>query len=446
MPTFVPSGLAAAVRVASSRLVRLTRDQVESARARWQSEIKAPARETASQTARGPLAGIKVFDLSRVLAGPTCTMLLGDMGAEVIKVERPEAGDDTRQWGPPFVGSESTYYLSCNRNKKSITLNLKSERGQQIAAALAGQSDVLVENLLPGTLDKFGLGYDALKARNPGLIYCSITGFGQNGPYRDRPGYDLLVQAMGGVMSITGEPNGEPMKVGVAISDITSGLYATTAIVAALAARNRTGVGERIDISLLDSTVSWLANVGSEYLMTGQRPERHGNAHASIVPYQAFKTADRYIVIAVGNDGQWARFCRAIERPDLAADERFGTNPLRVEHRDVLIPMLEQLFATRPATDWLTRLERADVPAAPVNALDDVFADPQVRARQMLLAAPHRALGTVRMANSPLKFNSQTEPPRTAPPALGQHTDEVLHERLRLSRAEIQALRKDGVL
>ncbi len=432
--------------VATSRLGRLARDQVESTRARWQAEIQALPRVASSSTVSGPLKGIKVLDISRVLAGPTCTMLLGDMGADVIKVERPDKGDDTRQWGPPFAGGESTYYLSCNRNKKSITLNLKSERGQQLAAALAVQSDVLVENLLPGTLDKLGLGYETLKQANPRLIYCSITGFGQNGPYRDRPGYDLLVQAMGGVMSITGEPDGEPMKVGVAISDITSGLYASTAILAALTARARTGVGDRIDISLLDSTVSWLANVGSEYLTTGARPQRHGNAHASIVPYQAFKTSDRYIVIAVGNDGQWGRFCRAIERPDLAADERFRTNPLRVKHRDVLIAMLEQLLATRPASEWLDRLTRADVPSAPVNTLDDVFADPQVLARGMLLQAPHPAVGTVRMTGSPLKFDSQPERPSSAPPLLGQHTDEVLRTRLGLGRGEIEALRHAGVL
>lgn len=443
MPTFVPPGLARAMRyVTTSRLVRATRDQVESARARWRAEAKTPS----VQSQQGPLAGLTVLDLTRVLAGPTCTMLLGDMGAQVIKIERPKTGDDTRQWGPPFAGGESTYYLSCNRNKKSVTLNLKSERGQQLAAALAAQSDVLIENLLPGTLASLGLGYESLKRRNPGLIYCSITGFGQSGPYRDRPGYDLLVQAMGGVMSITGEPDGEPMKVGVAISDITSGLYAATAILAALAARQRTGAGDRIDISLLDSTVSWLANVGSEYLVTGARPARHGNAHASIVPYQAFKAKDRYIVVAVGNDGQWARFCRALERADLAADERFRTNPLRVKHRAILVPLLEQVFVARAAAEWLARLERADVPCAPVNALDDVFADPQVLARQMLLQAPHPTLGTVRMANSPLKLASQSAPPRTAPPLLGEHTDEVLGERLRLSRAELEVLRKDGVL
>lgn len=373
-------------------------------------------------------------------------MLLGDLGAEVIKVERPTTGDDTREWGPPFVAGESAYYLSCNRNKKSITLNLKSERGQQLAAALAAGSDVLVENLLPGTLDKFGLGYDTLKQANPRLIYCSITGFGQDGPYRNRPGYDLLVQAMGGVMSITGEPDGAPMKAGVAISDITAGLYAAIGILAALSARTRTGVGERIDISLLDATVSWLANVASDYLVTGNAPRRHGNAHASIVPYQAFQVADGHIVIAVGNDDQWRRFCRTIERPDLADDERFRTNPLRVKNRAALIPVLEQLLALHPAAYWLERLERAEVPAAPVNTLDRVFADPQVLARGMLRETEHPTIGALRLAGSPLKVGSVTEQPLAAPPLLGQHTDEVLRRHLGLNRAAIDELRRSGAI
>lgn len=393
-----------------------------------------------------PLADIKVLDLSRVLAGPYCTMLLADLGAEVVKVERPGTGDDTRQWGPPFAGGESTYFLSCNRNKKSVTLNLKSPKGRELAAALAEQSDVLVENLLPGTLDELGLGYEALKQINPRLIYCSISGFGQDGPYRERPGYDLLVQAMGGVMSITGEADGQPMKVGVAISDVTSGLYATVAILAALAARERTGMGDRIDISLLDSTVSWLANVASAFLVTGNTPKRYGNAHASIVPYQSFRTADGHIVVAVGNDGQWERFCRAIERPDLHADERFRTNPSRVQHRDMLIPILEQYLATRPAAYWLERLEQAEVPAAPVNTLDRVFTDPQVLARRMLLEVPHPTIGQLRMTGSPLKLQSTGERSVSAPPLLGQHTEEVLQERLGVSREEIETMKGAGVV
>lgn len=393
-----------------------------------------------------PLAHVRVLDLSRVLAGPYCTMMLGDLGAEVIKVERPGTGDDTRRWGPPFAAGESTYFLSSNRNKKSITLNLKSPRGRELAAALAQNSDVLVENLLPGTLDELGLGYETLKEANPRLIYCSLTGFGQDGPYRDRPGYDLLIQAMGGVMSITGEPDGEPMKVGVAISDVTAGLHAATAILAALAARERTGVGDRVDVALLDSTVSWLANVASAYLATGERPKRYGNAHASIVPYQAFRARDGHFVLAVGNDDQWQRFCRAVERPDLAADERFRTNPARVQSRDVLIPLLEELFAARPASDWLERLEQAEVPAAPVNALDQVFADPQVRARRMAVEATHPTIGRLSMTGSPLKLGSIADRPLAPPPLLGAHTDEVLGQRLGLTRAEIDELRRAGAI
>jgi formyl-CoA transferase len=393
-----------------------------------------------------PLQNIRVLDLSRVLAGPHCTMVLSDLGAEVIKVERPETGDDTRQWGPPFAGGESAYFLSSNRNKKSITLNLKSEKGKQLAAALASKSDVLIENLLPGTLDKMGLGYDALKQRNPRLVYCSITGFGQDGPYRDRPGYDLLVQAMGGVMSITGEPDGEPTKVGVGICDITAGLYAATAICAALTARERTGVGDRIDVALLDSTVSWLANVASAYLITGNRPKRYGNAHPTIAPYEAFHASDGYFVVAVGNDGQWQRFCRAVERADLYADERFRTNPLRVEHRDVLIPILVEYLASKPMVHWLERLEKGGVPAAPVNAVDQVFADPQVLARRMVLDVPHPTIGNLRMVGSPLKMASLTERPLVAPPLLGEHTEQVLRDQLGLRLEEVEKLRGEGVI
>lgn len=393
-----------------------------------------------------PLQHIKVLDFSRVLAGPHCTMVLSDLGAEVIKVERPATGDDTRQWGPPFTHGESAYFLSSNRNKKSITLNLKSEKGKQLAAALAAKSDVLVENLLPGTLERMGLGYDALKQQNPRLVYCSITGFGQDGPYRDRPGYDLLVQAMGGVMSITGEPDGEPMKVGVGICDITAGLYAATAIGAALAARERTGVGDRIDVALLDSTVSWLANVASAYLVTGSRPKRYGNAHPNIAPYEAFQAADGYFVVAVGNDGQWQRFCRAVERPDLGADERFRTNPLRVENRNVLIPILVEYLATRPVAHWLERLERGEVPAAPVKTLDQVFADPQIHARRMSVEVAHPTIGNLRLVGSPLKMASVKQRPLSAPPLLGQHTEEVLQQHLGLKPEEIEALRREEAI
>ena len=393
-----------------------------------------------------PLERIKVLDLSRVLAGPYCTMLLGDLGAEVIKVERPGGGDDTRQWGPPFVGGESAYFLCCNRNKQSVTLNLKSEQGRAIVTALAARCDVLVENFLPGTLDDLGLGYDTLKAINPRLVFCSITGFGQDGPYRDLPGYDLLIQAMGGVMSITGEPEGAPMKVGVAIADINAGLFAANAILAALVARATRNVGERIDIALFDSTVAWLANVGESYLVTGNVPQRYGNGHPSIVPYQAFRAADDYLIVAIGNDGQWERFCLAIERPDFAEHPRFRTNPLRVKNRAVLVPLLEQILAARPAADWLARLGSAGVPSGPVNTIDRVFADPQVRARRMLLEVEHPGAGPLRLASSPMKFASMADIAQAPPPTLGQHTDEVLSRQLGYDRATLESLRAEGVI
>lgn len=393
-----------------------------------------------------PLARIRVLDLSRVLAGPYCAMVLGDLGAEVIKVERPGSGDDTRHWGPPFVGGESAYYLCCNRNKKSVTINLKSDCGRDYLRGLAANSDVLIENFLPGTLDDAGLGYEALRALNPGLIFCSITGFGQDGPYRDVPGYDVLIQAMAGVMSITGEPDGAPMKVGVAISDITAGLFAANAIMAALLARERGGGGERIDISLFDSTLAWLANVGSAYLVTGQVPRRYGNAHATIVPYQAFATRDGHLIVAVGNDGQWQRFCAAVERPDLAADDRFRTNPLRVRHRAVLIPMIEEVLAARPTSEWLPRLAGAEVPSGPVNTLDEAFADPQVHARRMLIDVPHPTIGPLRMVGSPIKLAVNDGGAASAPPLLGQHTAEVLKGVLGLSGADIDAARAAGAI
>jgi formyl-CoA transferase len=393
-----------------------------------------------------PLEQIKVLDLSRVLAGPYCTMLLGDLGAQIIKIERPGHGDDTRQWGPPFVGGESAYFLCCNRNKKSVTLDLKSEPGRAIATALAARCDVLVENFLPGSLDDLGLGYETLKAVNPRLVYCSITGFGQDGPYRDLPGYDLLIQALGGVMSITGEPEGAPMKVGVAIADINAGLFAANAILAALVARATRDVGERIDIALFDATVAWLANVGEGYLVTGDVPQRYGNAHPSIVPYQAFRGADEYFVVAIGNDGQWERFCLAIERPDFAVHPRFRTNPLRVENRAVLVPLLEQILATRSAADWLARFASAGVPSGPVNTIDRVFDDPQVRARHMLLEVDHAGAGRLRLAGSPLKLASMAEVAHAPPPMLGQHTDEVLSRELGYDGAKIDALRAAGAI
>ena len=393
-----------------------------------------------------PLQDVRVLDLSRVLAGPYCTMMLGDLGAEVIKVERPGLGDDTRQWGPPFAAGESAYYLCCNRNKQSLTLNLKSDAGRDIAAQLAECCDVLVENFLPGTLDGWGLSYASLSQRNPKLVYCSITGFGQTGPRRDEPGYDIMIQAQAGVMSITGESNGPPMKVGVAISDITSGMFACNAILAALYARERTGKGDRIDIALFDSTIAWLANVGSNYLVSGNVPQRQGTAHPNIVPYQAFEAADTSLIIAVGNDGQFVKFCGVLGRADLADDPRFKTNALRVENRQALIPLVAAEIARRPACEWLQRLEQAGIPCGPVNSIDRVFADPQTTARDMLIEVSHPTIGPLKLAGSPLKMASLDHPPRRPPPLLGEHSDQVLASVLKLTADEIRQLRDSGIV
>lgn len=393
-----------------------------------------------------PLDKIRVLDLSRVLAGPYCTMMLGDLGAEVIKVERPGSGDDTRQWGPPFAAGESAYYLCCNRNKSGITVNLKSPEGRELVARLADRSDVLVENFLPGTLDAWGLSYEALSRRNPRLVYCSITGFGQTGPRRSEPGYDIMIQAMAGVMSITGEVDGLPMKVGVAISDITAGMFALSAILAALYARERTGAGERIDMALFDASIAWLANVGSNYLVSGEIPQRRGTAHPNIVPYQAFQASDGSLIIAVGNDGQFLKFCDAIGRADLAANPRFATNALRVANRNVLIPILAAEIAKHPAGEWSQRLEKSGIPCGPVNTVDRVFHDPQTAAREMLIEAPHPLIGPLKMAGSPFKLASLDNPPRRPPPCLGEHTDEVLRDVLNLTGEEIQKLRAGGIV
>jgi formyl-CoA transferase len=393
-----------------------------------------------------PLEGVRVLDLSRVLAGPYCTMMLGDLGADVLKVERPGTGDDTRQWGPPFAAGESAYYLCCNRNKRSLTLNLKARAGREIAARLAERSDVLVENFLPGTLDAWGLSYAELARANPRLIYCSITGFGHTGPRRDEPGYDIMIQAMAGVMSITGEADGPPMKLGVAISDITAGIFASSAILAALYAREQSGAGQQIDMALFDSTIAWLANVGSNYLVSGAVPGRQGTAHPNIVPYQAFEASDQSLIVAVGNDAQFARLCTTIGLGALAADPRFETNALRVQNRSELIPLLAAKFACRPASEWLRELERAGVPCGPVNTVDRVFADLQTAAREMVIEVPHPTIGRLKLAGSPLKLASVDQVPRRPPPLLGEHTNEVLAEILKMNDDELRELRKSGVI
>jgi len=372
-----------------------------------------------------PLTGIRVLDLSRVLAGPYCTMVLGDLGAEVIKVEPPE-GDETRGWGPPFAGGESAYYLCVNRNKRGMVVNLKTEAGKNILRELAMQSDVLVENFRPGTLEKFGLDFKTLHELNPKLIYCSITGFGQTGSLRDKPGYDFMIQALGGLMSITGEPEGEPMKAGVAITDLFAGQNAIIAILAALQARATTGRGQHLDISLFDSQLGWLANVASNYLISGKLPKRHGNAHPNIVPYQSFQASDGWFAIAVGNDKQFEALCKVIGKSELAIYPRFATNSARVENRDELIDLFKPLFALRSASEWLDILEQAEIPCGPINNFEQVFSMPTVKEREMLVKMDHPTIGELPLVGSPLKMSETPVEYRLPPPLMGEHTREIL--------------------
>ncbi len=393
------------------------------------------------------LQGVRVLDLSRVLAGPYCTMMLGDLGADIVKVEAPGLGDDTRHWGPPFAGGgESAYFLCVNRNKRSITLNLKSDEGQHILRQLIGQSDILVENFRVGTLEKWGLGYEALQDLHPGLIYCTITGYGYTGPYRHLAGYDFIIQAQGGVMSITGPADGEPYKVGVAIADITAGLFACNAILAALFEHQRSGLGQRIDISLLDTQVAWLANVGSNYLISGEPTVRYGNAHPNIVPYQTFKASDGYFALAVGNDSQWRLLCEKAGKPEWTSDPRFTTNAGRVQNRQQLIPLLDELFARHEIAYWLSMLEAIGVPGGRINTIDQVMSDPQVRARQMVIEVAHPSAGLVKMVASPL--NIPTAPPvvRLPPPTLGQHSEEILQQVLGYDHEAVERLHAAQVI
>ncbi|MBN8656673.1 MAG: CoA transferase [Anaerolineae bacterium] len=391
-----------------------------------------------------PLQNIRVLDLSRVLAGPYCTMVLGDLGAEVIKVEPPE-GDETRAWGPPFAGGESAYYLCVNRNKRGIVVNLKTEEGKNILRDLAMQSDVLVENFRPGTLKKFGLDFEALHELNPRLVYCSISGFGQTGPLKDMPGYDFMIQAMGGIMSITGEPDGEPIKVGVAVADLFAGQNAVISILAALQARMFTGEGQYIDIALFDSELGWLANVASNFLISGKNPKRYGNAHANIVPYQSFQATDGWLVVAVGNDRQFESFCKVIGKPELSADERFSTNSARVQNREVLIPLLKPIFMEKTVDEWLS-LIGDQFPCGPINTFEQVFSMPHVKEREMLVEMKHPTIGALPLVGSPLKMGGTPVSYRLPPPLIGEHTEEILTKVLGLTSEKVTELRESGCI
>ncbi|GAA4259305.1 CoA transferase [Azospirillum formosense] len=398
----------------------------------------------------GPLSHVRVLELSRVLAGPWAAQTLADLGADVIKVERPGAGDDTRAWGPPWAGEESAYFLSTNRGKRSITIDFERPEGQELVRKLAAQADVVIENFKVGGLVKYGLDYDSLKAINPGLVYCSITGFGQDGPYAKRAGYDFMIQGMGGLMSITGQPDAEagggPVKVGVAVTDVFTGLYATIGVLGALAHRDRTGEGQWVNLALLDVQVAVLANQAMNYLVGGKAPQRLGNAHPNIVPYQAFATLDGHIILAVGNDGQFAKFCQVAGRPELAQDPRYATNPARVANRKELVPILELLLEQRTSRDWLSALEAVGVPCGPINDVSQVFADPHVQARHIHQDLPHPTAGSVPTVASPIRYSATPIEHTVAPPTLGQHTDAVLEEALGLCAADIAALREKGVV
>jgi crotonobetainyl-CoA:carnitine CoA-transferase CaiB-like acyl-CoA transferase len=404
-----------------------------------------------------PLSHIRVLDLSRVLAGPWAGQTLADLGAEVIKVERPETGDDTRSWGPPFLKdangndlADSAYFQCANRGKKSLTLDIARPEGQDIARRLAAKSDVLLENYKFGGLARYGLGYADLRTLNPRLIYCSITGFGHSGPYRERAGYDFMIQAMSGMMSVTGErddrPGGGPQKIGVALTDILTGLYTTVAALAALSLRERTGQGQHVDMALMDVMVAAMANQASNYLITGVPPIRLGNAHPNIVPYESFKTADDYVIVAVGNDAQFRRFCEVAGRIALADDARFRTNADRVRHRDILVPMVQAFMAERPRAFWLAELERVGVPCGPINDLAQVFEDPQVRHRGLKLSLPHPAAGSLPLVASPIRYSNADLSYTRAGPTLGQNTDSVLRDILGIDFEEIARLRASGII
>lgn len=412
------------------------------------------------------LDGIRILDLSRVLAGPWCTQTLADLGADVIKIERPGAGDDTRGWGPPFLKdkegidtTDAAYYLGTNRNKRSVTCDIATAEGQELIRQLVKVCDVFIENFKVGDMARYGLDYATLAQLNPKLVYCSVTGFGQTGPYRDRAGYDYAIQGIGGLMSVTGERDdlgGGPQKVGVAVADLFTGMYASVAILAALRHAERTGEGQHIDMALLDTQVAMLANLGANYLVAGQyegkAPGRAGNAHANIVPYQVFEVAPaddgskEHLILAVGNDGQYVKFCKVAGRPDLSADPRFATNANRVRHRAVLVPILEEVLKTRRKADWLSALEAEKVPCGAINNLAEVFADPHIRARNMVTPWEHPARGAVELTASPMKFSATPVRTDLPPPLLGQHTDDVLRDLLQLDAEALATLRKQRII
>ncbi len=399
------------------------------------------------------LSHLRVLDLSRVLAGPWSSQILADMGAEVIKIERPGSGDDTRDWGPPFLKDksgndthEAAYYLSANRGKKSLSLDISKPEGQEIIRKLAAMSDIVIENFKVDGLKHYGLDYASLKKINPNLIYCSITGFGQTGPYAHHAGYDIMIQGMGGMMSVTGEPDGAPMKVGVAVTDIMTGMYATVAILAALEHRHQSGEGQYIDLALLDTQVAMLANLASNYLVARKIPQRMGNAHSTIVPYQSFECADGHMILAIGNEGQFAKFCDVAQAMEIKNDARFATNSERVKHRDVLVPLLEKMIKLRKRDDWLTSLEVVGVPCGPINDMQQVFDNPQVKHRQVRVDVPHTLADTVPMVANPIKFSVTPIAYNNAPPTLGQHTNDILHTLLNMRDEEIQALRDNKII
>jgi len=376
----------------------------------------------------GALENVKILDLSRVLAGPYCTMILGDLGAEVIKVEAPGGSDETRKWGPPFQNDVSAYYLCANRNKKSITLDLKSSEGNAAIKELVRESDVIINNFKAGTMQRLGLDYDTLAEINPGVVYCSITGFGETGPYKDMPGYDFIIQAMSGLMSITGDSESGPQKVGVAITDILTGLYACIGIQGALLERTQSGKGQKLDLSLYDSAVSSLVNIGSNYLMAGKKPSALGNQHANIVPYQTFSTKDGEMVIAVGNDNQFKRLCDILEIPEYASDERYRTNPDRVTNRETLTPLLQEVFSTQRTAYWQEKCQENSIPCGPIQTIDEVANDPQLNERDMFINADHPTAGDIRMIGSPLKLSRTPVTTRHHPPNAGEHTDAILEQ------------------